>query len=548
MMGSDNALFIKEAERGERMSYLFRWGMVAFLGAMVGIQISDPVQRAAGIAGLYTIGGAAIFNVMVGIVLRRFGRPGWLSWTAVAVDTLLVSSSILTTTLFMHPSGVVTSAIVLLYPVVITTAAFRQRKRLVLFATIFSVACFNAIYLATSGGIPAELYELAPHVRPIGQFYKSMYLLGFGFVLIVLPRTTERLLRSQQAAFDEATGKYERMSSELHDKLNALKAGGMMLAVEMGAAAADLGKVAEYSADAERTVTRQGAAVDSIAALLSSIGPFVDALDALVEEQGSSTREAAAATEEMLGNVESIGKRVVLTKDEVARLSSQADDGKARLDEVAGAVGSIAERSGAMLDAVGVIAGIAKSTNLLAMNAAIEATHAGEAGKGFSVVADEIRRLSEQSAERSREISAALDQVKRSIDEAVGSSGSAGGAFESVQSGVRQVSDLMAEIESAMREQAAGSAQISSAMSAMRDDGARVRDNAGELRRKTSELSGSSRELVEANTAISGEVGSMAERVRAVDGAIETVLSRTRENELLVGDIADAIAGFKVVD
>jgi len=232
-MGSNSTLFIKEAERGERMSYLFRWGMVAFLGVMAGIQIGDPVQRAAGIAGIYTIAAAALFNVKVGIVLKRSGRPEWLSWVAVAVDTLLVSSSLLMTTLFMHPSGIVTSAIILLNPVVITTAAFRHRKRLVLFATIVSVICFNAIYLATSGNIPAELYELAPHVRPMGQFYKSMYLLGFGFVLIVLPRTAERLLRSQQAAFDEATGKYERMSSELNDKLNALKAGGMILAVEI---------------------------------------------------------------------------------------------------------------------------------------------------------------------------------------------------------------------------------------------------------------------------------------------------------------------------
>ncbi len=547
-MGSADILLKKESMRGERVSYLFRWGFAAFFGVMAIIQMLDPVQGGAGLATLAVVGFMAAFNVVVGLALRQGTPPRWLPWASICVDVMVVSSSILSSAIFLHPSGVATTAIVLLYPLVIVLAAFRQRSVLVIYATVLCLVSHNAVYLSFYGAIPPELYELAPHTVPLGQFYKSMYIAAFGISLSVLPRSMVRLLKAQEKTYDDARERFNALSTDVGAKLSVLKASGLALAAELGAASRSSETASRAAMAAREGSEAQRRAVETIGRLLSSLAPFSDALDALVAQLASSTSEAAAATEEMLGNIESIAKRVASTKEEATRLSYSADDGRSRIDEVISSVSAIAERSGDMLDAVEVISGIASSTNLLAMNAAIEAAHAGEAGKGFSVVADEIRRLAEQSAERSREIAGALSQVKSSIDEAVTSSGSAGEAFESVQGGVRQVADLMAEIENAMREQAAGSAQVSTAMAAMRDDGARVKDNSSELRRKATELGASSARLDEASGKIDGRVAEISACVKTMETTVGAVLSRTKENEGLVGAIGDALGGYSVID
>jgi methyl-accepting chemotaxis protein len=107
-----------------------------------------------------------------------------------------------------------------------------------------------------------------------------------------------------------------------------------------------------------------------------------------------------------------------------------------------------------------VMQNIASQTNLLSMNAAIEAAHAGEAGKGFAVVADEIRKLAESSGEQSKTISTVLKKIKDSIDKITKSTGSVLNKFEAIDSGVKTVSEQEENIRSAMEEQGAGSKQM----------------------------------------------------------------------------------------
>ena len=430
----------------------------------------------------------------------------------------------------------------------ILIAALRHEKKLIIYSTLLSVIGYNAVYWSTASAIPPELIQYAPHASPSGAFYKSMYLLLFGTVMLVLPRTMERLLRSQQEAFDKATGKYDALSSRLRADLDALRSKGTILVGEIRSVSNALGDITSMIDDSRGRVVDQSAVVGKIAGLMGNLEAFAGTMEHLIDDQGSAIRQTAAATEQMIGNIDSISRHIEQTKTGVEQLVAHSETGQSNLDEVLAAVQSIAEKSSGMLDAVQVIAGIAGTTNLLAMNAAIEAAHAGEAGRGFSVVADEIRNLAEQSAGQSKEIAGELGTIKASIDQAVDSSGRAGLSFADVLAGVRTVADHMVEIENAMNEQATGSAQISGAMSAMHETTAKVRDGAAELRGKAGELTGETQALTKINVSIRTDVDGVAKSLATIDGAAKSVLGLTEENESLAEKVSTELSGFKVIE
>lgn len=542
------SLYRRESERGEKTAYIFRWILAGLLSLLAITQILSEAQRAAGIAAAWALAVAVLYNLFLTAILRRGATPRWVGWMSVTVDVLLVSANILTTTLFMHPSGASTTALVLLYPVLILTASLRHDRRLVVYATIATLVVYNAVYWSTVHMVPPELYVYAPHAKPSGQFYRSAYILIFGGLMLAIPRTIERLLKSQQEAFDRATSGYEAMAARLKGELAELRGKAANLASETASSSASIAEIASMTADSAAMAAGQSQSAGGIATLVSSLQSFATGLEGAVAEQGAAIEQTASATEQMIGNIDSISRNASEIKADAQRLAGLSEEGKEGLEEVLSAVELVAEKSAGMLDAVGVIAGIAGTTNLLAMNAAIEAAHAGDAGKGFAVVADEIRRLSEATSSQSKEIETALKATKESIDLAVSSSNRAGSSFGSVLDGVKTTAERMAEIEAAMSEQAQGSAQISQAMGGMHAATATVRSGAAELREKAASLAEAAAALEKAASGIKANADGVAARSASLGAGTRAMAKLGEENGRLAAAIEAEIASFRVVE
>jgi len=187
---------------------------------------------------------------------------------------------------------------------------------------------------------------------------------------------------------------------------------------------------------------------------------MLEKLNEHVEEQAASVNTSSAATEEMIANIQSVTDTLAKNTQSVRELQEASMAGHASLNDVVADIQEIARESESLLEINAVMQNVASQTNLLSMNASIEAAHAGEAGRGFSVVADEIRKLAESSSKQSKTIKGVLKSIKESIDKITKSTDGVLGRFSAIEDGVKIVARQEDSILHAMEEQGHGSKQI----------------------------------------------------------------------------------------
>ena len=221
--------------------------------------------------------------------------------------------------------------------------------------------------------------------------------------------------------------------------------------------------------------------VEATASAVNEIASNIQSFEKMIQTQVDGEASASAAIEQMLSNIQSVTHSMDLMANSFTDLFKMVNEGTKSQAKVYQLIELITEQSQSLEVANKVIASIANQTNLLAMNAAIEAAHAGNAGKGFAVVAGEIRKLSESSTAQSKSIKENLDNVRLSIDEAAVESELTNKTFETVSALIQDVSNLVSEMKSAMEEQNEGSLQVGQALQVLKNNTAEVTSSSSEM-------------------------------------------------------------------
>jgi methyl-accepting chemotaxis protein len=259
----------------------------------------------------------------------------------------------------------------------------------------------------------------------------------------------------------------------------------------------------------------QADSVSESSSAVEEIAKNIDSLETMIADQAASISEASASIEEMVSNISSVTNSIEMMSEQFSSLMRSADDGIAAQSDSRRKIDEISAASQTLLEANAIISSIASQTNLLAMNAAIEAAHAGEAGRGFSVVADEIRKLAETSSVQTKKISSEIKLVQRAIEEAVAASKGSEKAFSMVSGQIDKTEAIVREVKHAMIEQKEGSTQILEALRAMNE--------------LTSQVQAGSREMSDGNNAILAEITQLKKSTDEIMQSIEKISSGSEE-------------------
>ena len=265
------------------------------------------------------------------------------------------------------------------------------------------------------------------------------------------------------------------INSMKHSKLSLTRAGESLKTGTQETSAA-ISQITGSISGLEGNIATQNSSVEQTAKTIHNIIDSIHSLENLVGTQSKVVQEASSAVEQMIGNISEVNRSVDKMASSFGTLAQDAENGAATQSQLQSQIAEIENQSKLLNDANTAIANIAAQTNLLAMNAAIEAAHAGEAGKGFAVVADEIRKLSETSTRQSKTIGDQLKHIQEAINTVVVATQQGVQGYTSLAGEIRMTDSLVQQIKAAMTEQQAGSAQITGALRNLNTSTAEVRD------------------------------------------------------------------------
>ena len=369
---------------------------------------------------------------------------------------------------------------------------------------------------------------------------------GEGDLTVRLPVTGNDEITDMSEYFNETIAKIGKSIQAVGINSNTMEEVGNELASNMTETASAVHQISANIDGVKQQAMTQAASVTETAATIEEIVRTIKQLNNSIETQAASVAQSSSSVEEMVANIASIGQTLDKTDEVIKSLTTATGDGKATLVTSNAVTQKIAEESGSLMEASSVIQHIASQTNLLAMNAAIEAAHAGEAGKGFAVVADEIRKLAEESSMQGKTITATLKTLSGEIETLSASSKTVEAKFNAIFTLAEQVKEMSARLTEAMDEQENGSKEVLTAIKNISMVTVEVQSGSEEMLKGGEGVAAEMQKLDALTRIITESMNELASGAVQINNAVQEVSEITQKNKRSIESLAEEVGKFKV--
>jgi methyl-accepting chemotaxis protein len=266
----------------------------------------------------------------------------------------------------------------------------------------------------------------------------------------------------------------------------------------------------------------------------------------LVSSQTAAVEQNASSITEMVANINSMTGMIKKAREVSVELSTVSEKGNHEVESTLSLIEEISEKSERMSEITQVISSVASQTNLLAMNAAIEAAHAGDAGKGFSVVADEIRKLAEDTSSSTQEITDLIEDMIDVVSKSTQSMNETSVVFNQITGGVKNSSQIVDTIANAMEEQSIGASET---LQVTNEIATQISD-INQLVKNQSDYNGEIRQHVDNVVNLSREVNGLIENsnnvIKEFENSMNSISSTAEKNQNSVSTVTRKLEVFKL--